>query len=198
VARWLEEAGVDALHVSTGSSFPHPKNPAGEFPVDDALKTFPSMLASGTNEFVNYLTLRTEPTAKLYQALWDRARGDVIEGISLDDSRKIKAAVHIPVICTGGFQTASVIRQAIESGACDAVSIARPLIANNDLVKLFEAGADRAPKPCTYCNKCLVNVLQSPLGCYDESRFDSREEMLLQILSVYAPAPFAEVVSAHG
>jgi len=198
VAKWLEAAGVDALHVSTGSSFPHPKNPAGEFPVADALKTFPVMLASGANELTNYLALRTEPAAKLYQALWDHARGETIEGISLDDSRQIKAAVGIPVICTGGFQTASFIRHAIESGGCDAVSMARPLIANNDLVQMFAAGADRAPKPCTYCNKCLVNVLQNPLGCYEESRFASREEMLQQIFSVFAPAPFADAVSAHG
>ncbi len=198
VAKWLEDAGVDALHVSTGSSFPHPKNPAGDFPTSDALKTFPSMMASGTNEFINYLTLRTEPAAKLYHALWERARGETIEGISLEDSRKIKAAVKIPVICTGGFQTASVIRQAIESGACDAVSIARPLIANNDLVKQFANGADRAPQPCTYCNKCLVNVLQNPLGCYEESRFSSREEMLRQIFSVFEPAPFAETLAAQG
>jgi 2,4-dienoyl-CoA reductase-like NADH-dependent reductase (Old Yellow Enzyme family) len=198
VAKWLEAAGVDALHVSTGSSFPHPKNPAGDFPVADALKTFPSMLASGTNEFFNYLTLRTDPAAKLYHALWVHARGDTIEGISLEDSRKIKAAVNIPVICTGGFQTASVIRQAIESGGCDAVSMARPLIANNDLVQMFAAGADRAPLPCTYCNKCLVNVLANPLGCYDETRFPSRDEMLKQIFSVFAPAPFADSSSAHG
>jgi 2,4-dienoyl-CoA reductase (NADPH2) len=188
---------VDALHVSTGSSFPHPKNPAGDFPIGDALKTFPSMLASGTNEFLNYLTLRTEPTAKLYQALWVKARGDTIEGISLDDSRKIKAAAGIPVICTGGFQTASVIRQAIESGGCDAVSIARPLIANNNLVEMFASGFDRAPKPCTYCNKCLVNVLQNPLGCYEESRFASRQEMVREIMSVFAPAPFADANSAN-
>jgi 2,4-dienoyl-CoA reductase (NADPH2) len=198
VCKWLEETGVDALHVSTGSSFPHPKNPAGEFPVTDALKTFPSMIASGTNEFFNYLTLRAEPTAKLYQAIWTRARGETIEGISLEDSARIKAAVTIPVICTGGFQTASVIRQAIEGGSCDAVSIARPLIANNDLVKMFAAGADRAPKPCTYCNKCLVNVLQNPLGCYEESRFGSREEMVREIMTVYRPAPFAEASSAHN
>ena len=29
VCKWLVEAGVDALHVSTGSFFPHPRNPAG-------------------------------------------------------------------------------------------------------------------------------------------------------------------------
>ena len=29
VCQWLAGAGVDALHISTGSSFPHPLNPAG-------------------------------------------------------------------------------------------------------------------------------------------------------------------------
>ena len=191
VAKWLEAAGVDALHVSTGSSFPHPRNPAGDFPVDDALKNFAAMIPSGKNELQNYLLLRSEPAAKLYQLLWNQARGDKIEGISLEDSHAIKKAVHIPVICTGGFQTASEIRQAIESGACDAVSIARPLVANNDLVQMFANGLDRAPQPCTYCNKCLVNVLQNPLGCYEESRFASRDEMLREIFSVFDPPPFA-------
>lgn len=190
VARWLEQAGVDALHISTGSSFPHPRNPAGEFPVADALKTFDSMISSGRNELRNYLMLSSPPAAKIYQSLWNRARGETVEGISLEDSRVVKSAVGIPVICTGGFQTASVIREAIGSGACDAVSIARPLVANNDLVKMFAAGLDRAPKPCTYCNKCLVNVLENPIGCYEESRFASRQEMLDQILSVFDPPPY--------
>ena len=34
--------------------------------------------------------------------------------------------------------------------------------------------SDRAEKPCTYCNKCLVHVVEHPLGCYEESRFASR------------------------
>ena len=191
VAKWLEEAGVDAIHVSSGSAFPHPRNPPGDFPVEEALKTFDTMISSGTNEFRNYLTLRSGPTARLYHALWEKARGERIEGISLEDARAITAAVRVPVICTGGFQTASVIREAIAGGSCDAVSIARPLIANNDLVQMFAQGLDRAPKPCTYCNKCLVNVLENPLGCYDETRFQSREEMIQQIMSVFDPPPFA-------
>jgi 2,4-dienoyl-CoA reductase-like NADH-dependent reductase (Old Yellow Enzyme family) len=96
----------------------------------------------------------------------------------------------VPVICTGGFQTASVIRRAIQQGDCDAVSIARPLIANNDLVNLFAAGHDRAPRPCTYCNRCLMNVLMNPLGCYEEKRFDSHEDMINQVMSVYDPPLF--------
>ena len=198
VAQWLEQAGIDALHVSAGSAFPHPKNPPGDFPVDEALKTFDSMISSGTQELRNYLALRSEPLGKLYRALWLNARGEKIEGINLQDSRAIKSAVSIPVICTGGFQTASVIRNALSGAACDAVSIARPLIANNDLVHLFANGLDQAPKPCTYCNKCLVNVLENPLGCYEQSRFSSREEMIAEIMSVFEPAPFSEKTFAHA
>ena len=46
------------------------------------------------------------------------------------------------MICTGGFQTARAICEVIERGDCDAVSIARPLIANNDLVRFFERGEE--------------------------------------------------------
>lgn len=190
VAKWLEAAGVDAIHVSSGSYFPHPKNPPGDFPVEDAIKTFDTMISSGPREIANFLTLLNPAGAKLFRFTWNRARGETIEGINLPDSRAIKDAVGIPVICTGGFQTAQVIRDAIETGACDAVSIARPLIANNDLVKMFEQGADRPAIPCTYCNRCLVNVIENPLGCYEESRFGSREEMIAQIMSVFDPAPF--------
>ena len=103
------------------------------------------------------------------------------------------------MLCTGGFQTASLIRNAIESGNCDAVTIARPLIANNDLVKQFASGADRPSVPCTYCNKCLVNAVMNPLGCYEESRFKDREEMVQQILSVFQPPPFAAAAAvAHN
>ena len=96
----------------------------------------------------------------------------------------------MPVICTGGFQTASFITAALERGDCDAVSMARPLIANNDLVEIFRRGQDRADRPCTYCNKCLVNVVENPLGCYEEARYPSREAMIAEIMSVFSPPPF--------
>ena len=69
--------------------------------------------------------------------------------------------------------------------------MARTLVANNDLVKQFAQGRDRAERPCTYCNKCLVEVVEHPLGCYEETRFPSREAMLDEILSVYRPQTFA-------
>jgi 2,4-dienoyl-CoA reductase-like NADH-dependent reductase (Old Yellow Enzyme family) len=159
--------------------------------VDDFLRVYDSMLSSGTKTFRNYLLLRNNLTSQVFESRWKKAAGDVFEGVNLGDCTAIKQAVSIPVICTGGFQTASIVRRAIEEGRCDAVSIARPLIANNDLVEQWARGADSPEKPCTYCNKCLVNTIENPLGCYDVTRFDgNREEMIAQILSVFDPPPF--------
>lgn len=198
VCKWLEEAGVDAIHVSSGSVFAHPRNPAGAFPVKEAAKTYHTMLGSGTHTLRNYVLFHIWPLNWLFERQWRKMGVDVkaVEGLNIPDSRAIKQAVGIPVLCTGGFQTASIIRDAIHDGACDAVTIARPLVANNDLVHLFANGYDRPPRPCTYCNKCLFQVLGYPLGCYDESRFGSQQEMYEQVMSVFNPlAPAANEVA---
>ena len=193
VCKWLVEAGVDAIHVSTGSSFPHPRNPAGaDIDVNLLSHTYEQLASSGTNTFRNLLIFHNHLTGELFRKQWNDAGvpKDKIEGLTLGDARIIKQAVTVPIICTGGFQTASVIRSAIARGDCDAVSMARPLVANNDLVKQFAAGKDRADKPCTYCNKCLVHVVEHPIGCYEESRFPSTDAMLHEVMSVFQPPPF--------
>ena len=193
VCKWLKEDGVDAIHVSSGSAFPHPKNPAGDLPIEELRKTYDSLISSGVLTLRNYLLFTGNLTGELFRRRWEAARGplDRIEGINLPDARAIKQAVGtLPIICTGGFQTAQVIEEAIARGDCDAVSAARPLIANNDMVNQFARGIGRPAKPCTYCNKCLVNAPENPLGCYDETRFPSRDAMIQEILSVYHPQTF--------
>jgi 2,4-dienoyl-CoA reductase-like NADH-dependent reductase (Old Yellow Enzyme family) len=185
VCKWLEEAGVDAFHVSTGGAFPHPRNPPGKMPLDDLAKTYDSMISSGRHTLRNLVFLRTPLVKHGMRKWWEKRSVGREEGINLPDSRAVKQAVGVPVICAGGFQTASVIARAIEDGSCDGVSMARPLLANPTLPRMFEQGLDRAPRPCTYSNKCLVNFVENPLGCYDETRYDSREQMIEEIMSVY-------------
>src|SRR3712207_6252183 len=183
-----ERAGADAIVVSSGSMFPHPRNPAGGLPVDVARETYDTMLSSGLYTFRNYLLARWAPLRPVFRFLWNRSvRGLDPEGANLPEARAIKEHLSIPVLCTGGFQTAPVIREAITGGACDGVTIARPLIANNDLVHTFAAGRDRAERPCTYCNRCLVNVIENPLGCYDVTRYDGdRDAMIRDVMSVFS------------
>ncbi len=191
ICRWVEEAGADAIHVSTGSLFPHPRNPIGGLPAEMIAQTYDSMISSGVFTFRNFLLMRYRLLRPIFRLLWNRQRGKVIEGVNLEDSRAIKKNVQIPVLCTGGFQTASFIRQAINTGACDGVSIARALVANNDLVNIFAQGKDRPEKPCTHCNKCLANVIENPLGCYEVSRYDGDyDAMIRQVMSVFIPSGF--------
>lgn len=196
VCKWLEREGVDAIHVSSGAAFPHPRNPVGDLPIDELVKTYDSLIGSGTKTLRNYIFFKGDLTSDFFRRRWKKEAGQVFEGVNLADAAAIKKAVSIPVICTGGFQTASFIRGALERKDCDAVSIARSLVANPDLVQQFAAGKDRPDKPCTYCNRCLVNAPENPLGCYELSRFSSHEEMIAQIMSVFDPAPFQQTVGA--
>ena len=49
-------------------------------------------------------------------------------------------------------------------------------------------GQNAPEKPCTYCNKCAVNALLYPLACWEEERFDSREQMFEEAYRVYKEA----------
>src|SRR5439155_26263242 len=105
-----EEAGADAIHVSTGNIFPHPLNPPGDLPLDVLARTYNVLLSGGTFTFRNYVMFRYPFLRPIFAFLWNRTRGKVIEGINVQHARAIKSAVGVPVICTGGFQTASYIR----------------------------------------------------------------------------------------
>jgi len=214
ICKWLEEAGVDALHVSSGSMFPHPLNPvAPDFPYTTAARTYETMLSSGVLTMRNFALFRYKIFNGIFGFLWNRivkqksrenaalhqklgVGSDVtsLEGINVFEAQVIRQAVDIPVICTGGFQNASLIRKVIEEKYCDAVSIARPLVANPDLVnKYFAKGRDLPDKPCSHCNRCLLNAIENPLGCYDINRFDGDYgRMMDEVMSVFHPNAFDE------
>jgi 2,4-dienoyl-CoA reductase (NADPH2) len=188
VLKWAEEAGAHAVHISTGNSFPHPLNPAGDFNPAEVIGTYDTMLSSGHGTLRNYALWRFRPLRRVMRYVWTRTVPKDPEGLLLSDAEEVRRQLSVPVIVTGGFQTASVVREAIRSGQCDAVSIARPLIANPDLVNYWAAGADRAERPCTFCNLCLIHALEDPLGCYDVSRYDGdHDRMIAEVMSIYRP-----------
>jgi 2,4-dienoyl-CoA reductase (NADPH2) len=191
ICRWAEEAGADALHVSIGHIFPHPQLPSGGFPADEASWWYGVMVASGVRGYLNYTLFHFPALRPLFLYFWNRSKKErPVEAVCADEAREVKRAVKIPIINTGGYQDARVIRRVIEGGYTDAVSIARPLIANNDLPKILQSGKDLPDKPCSFCNRCLVNAIANPLGCYDERRFDSRDAMIREVMSVFTPSEF--------
>ena len=82
------------------------------------------------------------------------------------------------------------IRRGLQEGFFDGVAIARPLIANNDLPKTLASGENGPDRPCTFCNRCLINAVANPLACYDLRRYDDYESMMREAMSVFDPPHF--------
>jgi 2,4-dienoyl-CoA reductase-like NADH-dependent reductase (Old Yellow Enzyme family) len=189
VAKWAEEAGVDAVHVSIGSIFPHPLLPPGGFPPDELNWWYGTMISSGVRSYFNYTMFHFRFLRPIFSAFWERTKKDhPVEAVSSEYCKSIKQNLTVPVINTGGYQDARVIRRVISEGYTDAVSMARPLVANRDLPRVLRSGKDLPERPCTFCNRCLVNAIANPLGCYDVRRFDGdHDAMVAKIMEVFHP-----------
>lgn len=66
------------------------------------------------------------------------------EGYFLEMARTIREAVALPLIVTGGFRTRRGMEEALASGACDLVGLARPLAIAPDLPARLLAGSAEA------------------------------------------------------
>src|SRR6476619_4444897 len=75
VCQWLKEDGVDAIHVSSGASFPHPRNPAGDLPIEELRKTYDSLISSGVLALRNYVLFTGQLTGDLLKRMWETASG---------------------------------------------------------------------------------------------------------------------------
>ena len=188
-ARELEALGVDYIHVDAGFGFPNPAGSPGDYP-DEGFHTFVNASRYlGPKANARAIGFNVTPAAirkTLFAWNWHfRAAANV------DLAAAIRRAVSIPVIANGGFQERDVIEESLASGRCDMIAIARPLLANPDLLAQL-ADANLPARPCSYCTLCCSHTAVFPLGCYDERRFDSREAMMNQVLAWCSPnAPFS-------
>jgi 2,4-dienoyl-CoA reductase-like NADH-dependent reductase (Old Yellow Enzyme family) len=192
MCRWVEECGADGLHISAGSTFPHPLVPPGGFPADALNWWYTPVISEGVRGYLNYTLFHFKWLRPLFLAFWNRTKKNhPVEGVSAEWCREIKKHVSIPVLNTGGYQDGRLIRKVIREGYCDGVAIARPLIANNDLPQILARGEDLPERPCSFCNRCLINAGLNPLGCYDVRRYDGDQDaMVREVMSVFDPPPF--------
>lgn len=181
-AKWLKELGLDYLLITNGYGFTNAKEQPGDFPVPE-VKMFMnstrhlSFKAAARASLLNFIP--DAVTKKLLGVGWNFR-----EAANVADAKRFRDEVGLPVIANGGFQNRSVVESALESGSCDLVSMARPLLANPDLPEVFRRGEEAPERPCTFCNRCALRTTLFPVGCYEPRRFDSVEEMEAQILAL--------------
>ncbi|MFO1111134.1 MAG: NADH:flavin oxidoreductase [Bradyrhizobium sp.] len=188
-ARKLEALGVDYLHIDAGFGFPNPAGSPGDYP-DEGFHTFVNACRYlGRKANARAIGFNVTPAAirrTLFAWNWHFKAA-----ANADLAAAIKRVVSIPVIANGGFQERDVIEETFSSGKCDMIAIARPLLANPDLLAQL-ADANLPARPCSYCTLCCSHTAVFPLGCYDERRFESREAMMNQVLAWCSPnAPFS-------
>jgi 2,4-dienoyl-CoA reductase (NADPH2) len=186
--RWLKDLGVGYLHVTNGFGFINPHEQPGDFPLDEIRLFVNSTRHLSAKSAVRATLLNVIPKSVLKRITALGWRYE--EALNLPDARRFRQEIGLPIIANGGFQHRSVVEDALASGGCDLVSMARPLLANPHLPELFRAGAEEPERPCTFCNRCSVRTTLFPLGCYDPSRFESQAEMEAQILNWSARPDF--------
>jgi 2,4-dienoyl-CoA reductase (NADPH2) len=179
-AHKLKALGVDYLHIDKGYGFINPKGNPGSFPVREIRQFYNATRHLSFKSKVRSILANSVPEfilSPLINIGWKDT-----PAISADEAQRFRAETGLPVIANGGFQDRRIIEQTLEAGKADLIAMARPLLANVDLVRLFKQGIDLPEKPCTHCNRCPVRTANFPLGCYDLSRFSSQTEMEAQIM----------------
>jgi 2,4-dienoyl-CoA reductase (NADPH2) len=164
----LKELGVDYLHIDSGFGFVNPKGNPGPYPID-GVKIF----LNATRHLSAKAGLRAAVVNAMPTALARALLGvgwKLEEGVNADFAAEFKRQVGLPVIANGGFQRRSLSEQTLAEGKCDLVAVARPLLANPDLLKIFET-RDVPENPCTFCSLCCTKTAVLPLGCYEPKRF---------------------------
>ena len=91
-------------------------------------------------------------------------------------TKKLKSEVSIPLITTNRINTPEVAEKVLAEGDADMVSMARPFLADPDLVAKAAAGTPERINTCIACNQaCLDHVFEgkratclvNPRACYE-------------------------------
>ncbi|MAG31293.1 MAG: NADH:flavin oxidoreductase [Deltaproteobacteria bacterium] len=171
VGRVAQDEGVDAIEVSVGHYESGFRMCAGSFS-----GFYRDFLEKGSGRD---MTKARRAALGLLHPVLDRMSGWMWpprEGFNLEYARRFKAALDIPVISVGGFQTKEAIRAALEHSHVDAVSCGRQFIADPFFYRHLRRGP---PGPtCSFCNRCLARTGYESIDCFDPPVREAKERML--------------------
>lgn len=142
IAQWLEADGsLDALEMTAGSSLKNPlylfKGPA---PIKDFAAAMPQPLRAGIRLF-GRAVFHSYPYQDLYL---------------LEDAKKIRDAVQLPMILLGGITNRAAMDKAMAEGF-QFVAMARALLREPDLINRIAADST-VTSTCIHCNKCMASI----------------------------------------
>lgn len=99
-------------------------------------------LSSGMTKFSRFGSARTKISSQAKEAY------------NQEEARVFRRRLKIPLILVGGIRSLPVAERLVAEGACDFISMSRPLIREPDLVNRWQSG-DRRKAACTSDNLCF-------------------------------------------
>src|SRR5882757_1779715 len=145
VAQVLEREGANLLVLSGGMN------------VEAPWAIFGSPMPRAATEGLQNPVIRT---ATRIMRLWE-PKISFHEMYFMEHSRKVRAAVRMPLAYLGGVKSIAGVEQAMAEGF-DCVVMARALIHDAQLVNKFRSGT-ATQSGCTACNECVV-MMYTPGG----------------------------------
>jgi len=153
---------------------------------DDVLELARALAVSGAVDAINVGMGWHESRVPTVQALVPR-------GAWRPWARAIREVVDVPVIASNRINTVALAEEALAAGDADFVSMARPFLADPEIVAKTREGAARRVNVCIACNQ----------ACIDRSIFDKRVSCVVNPRAGYelelgAPAERARRVAVVG
>ncbi len=159
LGQMLQTLGVDAIEVSAGT-------------VESGRGYYPSRGGAPVDLSLRMIEERIpipRRLSKLVSPLIRRVGRQVAlqgEAYFLHEAARFAAELDLPIWCVGGIRTLARAEEILQTTRIAMVSLARPLIRQPQLPKLWQQG-DSPTARCTSCNRCLLHVgLGDPLRCY--------------------------------
>jgi len=133
---------------------------AGGLTVDDAIENAKLAEAAGAQAIV-VTAYHNTSVGILHSA----SHTPHIPGMNIDNAARIKAAVKIPVVCSGRIEP-DVAERAIADGKFDMMFMGRKMLADPDLPRKITENRREDILPCIYCYTCITQIyLAKPAKC---------------------------------
>ena len=91
---------------------------------------------------------------------------------NLESAKEIKARVNIPVFVVGGVTEPKTMKEIVEKGSADYISLCRALIADPKFPEKVRADSPELSR-CIHCNLCIGYMYNKPLRCYHGQRINA-------------------------
>ena len=124
-----------------------------------------------------YVKSESNPVTKIGMALFGRfivKETPFHELFLLEEAKRIKDAVKIPVIYIGGVLTLANMETVMKEGF-EFVQLGRATVKDPDVIKKIESG-EISGVDCDHCNRCVAEMAAKGIACPAETRGFRRKE----------------------